>query len=390
MTALAIEKLADDADVQALSRVVGWAFGFPPEDCPAWFEKTGRDNVRVARSARGIVGGLVHLPMGQFFGGRSVPMTGIAGVAVAPEERGRGVAIALMQSSLRELAESGVALSTLYPATQSLYRAVGYEQAGTRFELRLEPVKLTSLGREIDLVRLEDSDERIERAYRALAMRSDGWLDRKKYIWDRVRGSKESKAHCYAAVAGGAVEGYVYIAQKRTRGARYDLQLTDAVALTPRAGRRLLTFIADHGTLADSAVWYGGPADALVAQLAEQRYEVTLKDQWMLRITDVASALEARGYPEGVGAKLELEIDDPLLPQNAGRFVLEVDAGRGRVQRGGAGRIRVDIRGLAALYAGYLDPYGLARAGLLAGEEADLARARAPFAGFSPCMPDSF
>lgn len=43
---------------------------------------------------------LVRVPVGQRFGGRSVPMLGIAGVAVPPERRGGGLARRLMADAI--------------------------------------------------------------------------------------------------------------------------------------------------------------------------------------------------------------------------------------------------------------------------------------------------
>jgi predicted acetyltransferase len=59
-------------------------------------------------------------------------MMGIAAVGIAPQYRGTGAAIALMQHTLNEIHAKGIAISALYPATQRLYRKAGYEQAGNR------------------------------------------------------------------------------------------------------------------------------------------------------------------------------------------------------------------------------------------------------------------
>src|SRR6185295_16930186 len=106
--------------------------------------------------------GLVLIPMGQWFGGKRVPMTGIAAVAVEPFARGKGAAKRLLVSMLQELQGKGVALSTLYPATQVLYRAVGYEQAGSRYEVRapcrslaIDPRSMSSEARALTIVRLD-------------------------------------------------------------------------------------------------------------------------------------------------------------------------------------------------------------------------------------------
>ncbi|MEO8885000.1 MAG: hypothetical protein ABI367_02990, partial [Mucilaginibacter sp.] len=50
----------------------------------------------------------------------------------------------------------------------------------------------------------------------------------------------------------GRVDGYVVLCEKNTPEAlHYSLHVTDMAARTPAALRRILTFFADHGTLAD-------------------------------------------------------------------------------------------------------------------------------------------
>ena len=61
-----------------------------------------------------------------------------------------------------------------------------------------------------------------------------------------------------------------------------------------------------------------------------------------------------------------------------------------RAREGGRGGLRVDVRGLAALYSGRLSPEELRVTGLLDGEPRDLAAAALAFAGPAPWMPDMF
>jgi GNAT superfamily N-acetyltransferase len=70
--------------------------------------------------------------MRQWWCGRAVPMAGVGGVMVAPEDRGRGIARRLMTALLDEVAARGYPLSALYPATMPLYRSLGWELAGAR------------------------------------------------------------------------------------------------------------------------------------------------------------------------------------------------------------------------------------------------------------------
>ena len=134
--------LRSPEDLSAFGRIVGWAFGFPEKEASEWLEHSGTDNLRLYSSDGAVRGGLLTIPMGQYFGGKAVPMVGIAGVAAAPEARGKGLALELMHATVRELHDKGVALSTLYPATLTLYRKAGYALAGSLFDVRMPAARI--------------------------------------------------------------------------------------------------------------------------------------------------------------------------------------------------------------------------------------------------------
>src|SRR5690606_17876867 len=115
------------------------AFGLAPERARKWVVDH-LSGIRALRRRGQVLGGLLLIPMGQFFGCRRVSMTGVAGVSVVPAARGQGVATRLMTAALREM-RRGNALSALYPATMPLYRRVGYELAGARYRVEV-PVRL--------------------------------------------------------------------------------------------------------------------------------------------------------------------------------------------------------------------------------------------------------
>ncbi len=132
-------------DAQRLGDITQQCFNESPSEWRSYSKLVGLENFRFIRRAGEVVGGLAILQMGQWFGGRCVPMGGIASVGVSPEHRGTGVAVELLTQMLRELHANGVPISTLYAATQRPYRKVGYEQAGTccRWELPLESIKVS-------------------------------------------------------------------------------------------------------------------------------------------------------------------------------------------------------------------------------------------------------
>ena len=109
--------IATDGDRPQLAALLAHAFAFPVADTDTWYARAGRDNVLAYRDGPSLLGGLITIPMGQFFGGRSVPMTGLAGVGVAPEHRGGGTGAAMMAATLRLVRARGAAISALFPST---------------------------------------------------------------------------------------------------------------------------------------------------------------------------------------------------------------------------------------------------------------------------------
>lgn len=385
--------LAGEAEAEALAQLVGQSFGVGTEPSRKWLSPS-LPEARVIRSRGRVVGGHLLLPMGQFFGGRSVAATGVAGVGVVPEARGQGAATRLMHATVRELHARGVALSVLYPATFPLYRRAGYEIAGGHYRIRVPARAIGVRDRGLAVRPAERGDMRaIERIYRQQASQRTGWLDRSPVLWSRVRHYNIQGAAIHGYVIEGArgPEAYVFYRQEPAsdRGG-YDLILTDMASATGPAALRLLGFLGDHRTLTRDVIWYGGVDDGFLALLPERGYQVALVEPWMLRVVDVAAALSQRGYPRYLETRLDLDVHDELLPGNQARFRVDIAGGAAEVRRGGRGSIALDVRALAALYSGHATPAQLAQAGRLHARSSTLGRIAAAFAGPPPSLPDLF
>ncbi|MBC8078585.1 MAG: GNAT family N-acetyltransferase, partial [Chloroflexales bacterium] len=370
--------LARADELERLTVLLEQALGFGPGGMAPWLESIGHANVRAVRQGGAPVAGLAIIPMGHWFGGRTVPTGGITAVGVAPPQRGSGVGFGMLRATLHELHEQGTPLSSLYPATTAFYRRTGYERASTRviYEQPLAAIGLRD--HTLEAVAVDPSQhDTLKQLYAQQAAVSSSFIDRPAFYWDGFLKSKDQTPHIYLALRDGQPEGYVVFFQGRWTE---PLNVRDIVALTPAAARRLLTLLADHRSVQETVRWPGGPVDSLQFLMAEQKQKVFRAIDLMLRIVDVAGALEARGYSPGVDAELHLEVADDVLAWNNGRFVLEVADGRGRVSPGGQGRLRLHARDLAALYSAYLSPYELRQAGSLTGD-ADLAAVALVFGG---------
>jgi predicted acetyltransferase len=386
---------ASDADVPTLARIIVLAFAGTTEGVTKWLTEHGLQHLRVLRDGDAIPAMLRRIDMGQYFGGRRVSLMGIAGVGTAPEYRGRGYARRMMEMIVREAHDEGVALGGLYASTQALYRQSGYEQAGHRFLTKIPVSRLEGIGKARRVVSLTEADHsRIEAVYKTYAALWAGSLDRAPYGWQRIRKMWDSEYQGFGVLDdAGALGGYLYLSQScdATTG-RQELTLSDIAFTSVEHARALIGLLADFEPMANTVTLGGGPMHPIVTLLPQQRYEVKLKDYWMLRIIHVAKALEDRGYSTAVKGAVTLDLRDDIIAANAGVWRVEIEGGRARMTRGGvgSGRVACDIKGLAAMYSGLYTPRQAAILGLCEGDDAGFDVLGAAFAQGTPWMTDHY
>lgn len=401
MAELTYETVGPADEVDDLARMLSLAFGFTPDDCAKWLERAGRRRLRKVRRDGETVAGTVLIEMGLFLGGRSVPQVGVAGVGVMPEARGAGIARRLMVESLREMRAEGAAVSTLYSALHQLYRAVGYDDAGFHYTMQV-PAGMIESGDRGDGWRAatEADTAAMAECYNTRARVANGFLDRGDYMWQRVFRPRGERAEVFVAEdEDNRVEAAcAYRLQPWDRedlrvgsGAGQVMACTELSWATPRGLDRLLGFLRGFSSVVGEIRFSGEPASPLLLALPDRRYRARILDRWMLRIVDVRRALEARGYPPFLSAELHLEVDDPLLTENTGRWLLRVEQGQATAEPGGEGHLHAPVRSLASMYTGFISASQMRLAGLIDATDDAVAAADALFgASRPPCMVDTF
>ena len=383
-------KVSNSEDVQKFGNILGQCFLSTPGEEHTWVERMGIENLRIIRQEKEIAGGLVIIPMGQWWGCESVAMTGIAGVGIAPEYRGSGAAVSLMQQTIKELYANDVAISVLYPATQRLYRKVGYEQGGSfcsreisagDIQIREHPLPITSIPLDSEI---------FYQLYAKQAKDINGYLNRNQTIWHRIM-KPSGKDVFYAYLIGSEKEpqGYMIFSQHSIENDNI-LRVSDWVILSNAAAQSFWSFLSNHRSQIDKIRWRSSQIDYLSLLLPEQTAKTRHLQRWMLRLINLKKALSTRGYPPGIQTELHLEVTDDLIAENNGNFILSIANGRGNVAKGGKGELKLDIRGLAPLYAGLFTPQQLQLMGKLDATDTALEIATKIFAGSSPWMADFF
>jgi len=383
-------------EAEAVFAVGREAFATRAERREPWLASKRMDDFLAAWVGEDLVATTEVMPVGQFFGGRSVPMGAVASVAVRPDHRGRGIAPRLLALAVERMHEQGLVVSTLHPATTRFYRGLGWEIGGEYAVRRVPTASLAGLppgeqeclrpGRRDDL-------DGVRECYERVAPSINGAIDRTGTRWrvDLLTFDGPQR-YLYVYEADDRINGYVVYDQHQTRRQwGFGITVHELVTADARAAVTLWRHLGSHVAQVETITVLALPLDVLTLLLAEQVVELVGANHWMTRIVDAAGAVAARGYPSSVRAELHLQLADRMAPWNDGRFVLRVEGGEGKLSPGGTGDVHLSVNALASLYTGWATAPELAAAGLVhhAGR-LELADLDAVFAGPRPYLFDNY
>jgi predicted acetyltransferase len=387
---------ATEADREPIAFVEGFSFNsqqLRPSDISI-------SGTWCAIDAGSVVGTAAVHELGQWFGRAKVSCAGVAGVAVLPEHRGRGIAGTLMRELLRRRRAAGDALSVLYPANSQLYRDLGYEYAGLHPRFLVPVADLPASRAAVELA--DSGDEAsvadLRTCFSRFAATHNGpveWADTHHWA-ERVLAHKGEGLYQRTVVVPGArgIDGYAsYFTTYDSERRAVVAACKHLVALTAGALNALLGYFRRFENSASFLDWPGSPTMAPVGLAAATNgfAIVPTTSRWMLRVLDVPRALEARGYPAGAEAEVVFSVEDPLFESNLGPWRLRVAGGRARVERADASPAKPLPAGLfSALYSGFANPTDLVALGALGPVDPRIAALSEVFSGPTPWMPDSF
>lgn len=379
MTELRVRDVGE-ADVSAILRIRRRSFGPLGPGGDTWWQRVA-DEVADGRwlgvvdDSDTVLGAGRARPFEQVWGGRHLPMGGVAGVYVDPAARGRGVASTLMRGLVSRMHELGDAVSCLFPTAPALYRGVGYEFGGVQPRYTYAAHQLRSLrslsGGLCPRAAGPGDAELIQVLMRAdqVRRRLSGPKLPNVSAW-RTQLGDEDMIHYVLDGQDGGPRGFVAYSLSEST-----LTVENLVGETPQAEAALWGVVASGSSAAPTVHAYLDPRDAVALRVdAEAKHEVE-QHGWMLRVIDLPKAVAARGFSPWLTASVEIMVDDPDLPANSGIWRLKVLDGSATatpVERAHpddadlvTGPIRMGPRGLAALWCGW-PTSRLRQAGLVA------------------------
>lgn len=316
-----------------------------------------------------LVGKLDDLHHEQWWGGKRVEVADIAGVAVRPEARGKGIARALLRHLLEQARERGAASSSLFPTIASVYRSAGWTMAGARrgFDIPTALLAVRRAGNDLHVRQGDPSEISVaDELYEQVARSRNGLLSRTGPHFAREPNTFPEGIDGITVVEDdtGPVAAATW---RREAGYRSEaiLHVDDLLATSADAVRALLQVLASWRPVAPTTRFTGLPSGVAQGALPLESTRPHRTDWWMFRPVDAVGLITNQTWPDRVEVTATFTLVDELAPWNAGTWSLEIVDGRANLEPAPPDSApALHIEGLGALICGVASPPLLVESGL--------------------------
>ncbi len=389
-----------EGDREQIARVLSTSLNFPVETALARSTTFPLEDMRCAYVEERVVATAAEFPFTQWFGGNRLGCSGVWGVATEPEWRGAGLASACTGTLIDDARRRGIPITALYPAVIEPYRRLGYELAGTYDEHRVALNALPAVDTHdlpsVEPAQTERDQDAIMACYARWLARRNGTIEPDATFW-RTRLLERPWDEWHRAVVtrdGDTITGFAIFTRAPDSSGHlsfgFGLKCSMFVADDDRALRALIAYASGYRGLGRWLGWSGPPNDPMTLLVGVQAVEVADRYRWMLRILDVGSALEGRGYPP-IDAEATFAIEDPRYAENTGVWRLRLSNGEPKVELGSShDRRPLPIGAFSSIFSGYLRPVDAVRLGYLDGDDPAVEALGAMLSGPDPWCPFFF
>ncbi len=385
---------ADEEDAFARTDALAFASGL--EQSRRWVKERPIGDLRGWFAGGRLVSQLVLNPFQCHTGrGTTIAVGGLGGVATPVEHRRQRYVAELLRATCGEMRERGMSVSLLNPFKASFYGQFGWASSLEACTYRGPTASLTPLHRQ-RAGQWEQVDEaaipELDRIYTAALGSRFGPVVRSESYWRSTKFDASSSvpvAYLWRD-ADGAARSYA-ILSLHSRGDANEVVVREAVALDPLARTQIFALLGNHDAQVRDLV-LPTPPDAPINALLPDPLRRELKIHYMARLIDIPAALNALASPPSGAGRITIAITDDWLPDQAGTYALEYDAGAVACQRTSApADLSCDVRVLAQIATRFLRPRQAATFGALtAHNRAALLTAETLFAGLAPYCPEWF
>jgi len=297
---------------------------------------------------------------------------GVGGVAVDLRHKKERVAADMIRFYLDYYRRKNAALTALYPFRPDFYRRMGfgYGVKLNRYSFAPSSLPAGGEGQRVDFLSAADRAG-VAACYERFLERTNGLFQMPPHVLDALFADTNQRIVGYHR--NGELRGYLVFRFEPAPGENWlvnDIQLRALIYDDTEALSALLGFLRKQADQVGRVIYetqddafhhlLNDPRDGSDRLLAGLWHEVNSQGVGiMYRVIDVSRlfALLAERDFGGVSARVGLNISDTFLPENGGRYVLAVEAGRAMLTDGGAADVdlSLDIADFSSLVVGAVD-----------------------------------
>ncbi|HEY2313942.1 MAG TPA: GNAT family N-acetyltransferase [Streptosporangiaceae bacterium] len=271
--------------------------------------------------------------------GGTADAAGISSVSVLPSHRRRGILTDMMRHLIMDARQRGEAMAILFASESGIYGRFGYGVATWHQRIRIARgdgrLAVGAAGPELKEPRLRftgpaEARADLLRVFDAALPGRPGMLARNDSWWNVLLSDPPttrdgmSPLRCVVAEDDAGPRGYtLYRTQPSWTDGLADgtLRLRELIALDPAAAAALWADMFSRDLVGQVIAPSRPVDDPLLAMLADpRRAQPLVSDALWVRLIDLPAAMRQRSYASPVD--IVLDVVDPLLPDNAGRWRL--------------------------------------------------------------------
>lgn len=371
-----------EVEVADFQRATGIAFGNTDDSEFPWATSLELDRTLAAFDGTTIVATAAAFSFELTVPGHAlVPTAGVTMVGVRPTHRRRGLLVRMMEEQLADVAARAEPLAVLTASESAIYGRFGYGLAtfSTFWTLRTEGTTFanpSTAGGQFKLLDPANALTVVPELYDAARKRHVGEVTRSAKWFEHIFGERpggRGPRRGFTVVHesdDGRVDGF---ARYRIRAAwpggiaENTLEVVDLYGVDDEVEAALWQFLVDIDLVAHVKGISRPIDDSLRWRLADpRRLQITqLTDHLWVRVVDPTTALAARAY--GSSDRIVIELTDPFLPVNEGRWSIDNTPDQLVVQRtDDAADLAMSASELGGLYLGGVSATTLARSGRIA------------------------
>jgi predicted acetyltransferase len=271
-------------------------------------------------------------------GGAAVPTAAVTVVTVHPPYRRRGLLRSMMTHQLAEVAARGEPLAALWASESLIYGRFGYGPASSRAVLtgtnrRLGFLPTVRAAGSVDEVTREEFMAVAPGLHESMRPERPGTMTRDQKVWDWAvfdaewaRGGASELRFVLHYDEQGDADGFATyrFKEKFEEDPEGEVRIREVWAEDAAAYASIWRYLLDLDLARSFRLW-SAPLDEPLRHLVADARAVgtSITDNLYVRVVDVVGALSARKYAAGVD--LVIELDDPMLTENSGRYRIVTD-----------------------------------------------------------------